>query len=197
MRGAVALAVLVAACASQTAPDEIEQQATEILETEVAPGVRAGGRVLSVAPDADLGTFVAISLGGNDGVRTSQEFDIYRNDQRVGRIKIIRVSPLRAFGRLDAKPGDFPDVQPNDRVFLRLPEGRVLSVKSTAGVGTFVVISVGRKDGVRVGDEYHLSRGGRYAARIQIIRVSEDSSYGRMAGGWGHFALVGDRAWTE
>ena len=65
-------------------------------------------------------------------------------------------------------------------------------------VGTFVAISVGCKDGVRVGDEYDLSRGGGYVGRIQIIRVSEDSSYGRTARRWRHSLVeVGDRVWAE
>ncbi len=198
MRGAIALVVLATACASRTAQDEIEQQASiEALESE-APGVRAGGRVLSVAPDADLGTFVAISLGACNGVRTSQEFTIYRNDQRVGRIKIIRVSSKRAFGRLDTKPGELPDVQQNDRVFLHLPDGRVLSVKST-DVGTFVAISVGSKDGVRVGDQYHVSHGGRYITSISIVRVDIDSAFARQRVRWhtGPPIRVGDPIWVE
>ena len=163
-------------------------------QQEGDPGL---GRVLSVAPDADLGSFVAISMGANDGVRIGWEFDIYRDHERVGRIEIIRVSSKRAFGRLDTKPGVLPDVQQNDRIFFHLPEGRVLSVKMTA-VGTFVAISVGSRDGVRVGDAYHISRNGQYVGRIRLIRVSEDSSYGRMSERWnGDRPRQNDKAWAE
>jgi hypothetical protein len=165
-------------------------------QQEEDPGL---GRVLSVAPDADLGSFVAISMGANDGVRIGWEFDIYRDHERVGRIEIIRVSSKRAFGRLDTKPGVLPDVQQNDRVVLRLPEGRVLSVKMTA-VGTFVAISVGSKDGVRVGDHYHVSHGDSYVMRIIVVRVDIDSAYARAKEGFyssSSVMRVGYRAWAE
>ena len=54
-----------------------------------------------------------------------------------------------------------------------------MNVKAT-DVGTFVAISGGSKDGVRVGDEYYLSRGERYIGKIDIIRVSEDGAIGRL-----------------
>ena len=56
--------------------------------------------------------------------------------------------------------------------------GVVLNVKTT-DIGIFVAISVGSKDNVRLGDEYHLSRGARYVGKIDIIRVSKDGAIGR------------------
>ena len=50
------------------------------------------------------------------------------------------------------------------RALRNLPDGEVTSVKRT-DVGIFVAISVGSKDGLRVGDEYHLLRGGVYVGR--------------------------------
>ena len=82
----------------------------------------------------------------------------------------------------------------------KLPDGLVMSVKQTPGVGWFVAISVGSKDGLRVGDEFHLSRGGKYVGRINIIRVSKASAYGRADEKWIGTAWPpsqGDKAWTE
>jgi hypothetical protein len=81
----------------------------------------------------------------------------------------------------------------------RLPEGVVMSIKVT-NVGTFVAISVGSKDKVRMGDEYHLSRGGDYVGRIRIIRISKDSAYGRADERWIGKAWPprqNDKAWGE
>jgi myosin heavy subunit len=96
---------------------------------------------------------------------------------------------------LDAYAKKYGQIAPRRK----LPDGMVLSIKATE-VGTFVAISVGGKDGLRVGDEYHLSRGGEYVGRIKLIRISKDSAYGRADERWTGRAWPprqNDKAWTE
>ncbi|MHC4548999.1 MAG: hypothetical protein ACYTEZ_09485 [Planctomycetota bacterium] len=63
----------------------------------------------------------------------------------------------------------FGDITPGSRG----SEGRVNSVRDT-----LVVISVGSEDGVRVGDVYHLRRGGTYVGQIQISKVEKNLAVG-------------------
>ncbi|MGQ0613824.1 MAG: hypothetical protein ACT4PV_08815 [Planctomycetaceae bacterium] len=66
--------------------------------------------------------------------------------------------------------------------------------------GDLVGISVGTNDGVRMGDEYHLSRGGSYVGRITIIQVSKDLAVGRFDSanaGSGAPPQVGDSTWSR
>lgn len=81
----------------------------------------------------------------------------------------------------------------------QLPDGTVLSVKRT-GVGTFVALSVGRKDGLRIGDEYHLSRADKYVGRVEVIRLTADSAFCRADERWTGEAWPpqqNDKAWVE
>ncbi len=71
---------------------------------------------------------------------------------------------------------------PSHRVCL--PDGQVLSIEDDAGK-TFVVISVGSKDGVRLDDEYHVSRGSHYVGRIKIVSVKKSEARG-----------LADKRWT-
>ena len=66
----------------------------------------------------------------------------------------------------------------------RLPDGVVRSIEGDAGK-TFVVISVGSKDGVRLDDEYHVSRGSHYVGRIKIVSVKKSEARG-----------LADKRWT-
>ncbi len=64
--------------------------------------------------------------------------------------------------------------------------------------GDLVGISVGTNDGVRMGDQYHLSRGGSYVGRITIIQVSKDLAVGRFDNaGSGAPPQVGDSSWAR
>lgn len=55
-----------------------------------------------------------------------------------------------------------------------VPEGLVLQVK-----GSLVLISLGSNDGVRIGDDLHLSRGESYVGTIRITKVEKDAAVGR------------------
>ena len=55
-----------------------------------------------------------------------------------------------------------------------MPDGLALSVK-----GTLVLVSVGRNDGVSIGDELHVSRGEKYVGTIRITKVEKDAAVGR------------------
>ena len=68
-----------------------------------------------------------------------------------------------------------------------------------SNIGTFVTISVGSEDKVKVDDEYHLSRGPHYVSKIDIIRVSEDSAVGRFDEKFNGPVVprVGDKAWVD
>lgn len=58
--------------------------------------------------------------------------------------------------------------------------GNVLNVRAgvDASGASLVQISVGTKDGVRPGDEYHISRGAQYVGMITITNVEKDSAVG-------------------
>lgn len=43
----------------------------------------------------------------------------------------------------------------------------------------FIGISVGKEDGVRVGDVYHVRRGSSYVGRIRIVKVAKGTSVGQ------------------
>jgi hypothetical protein len=56
------------------------------------------------------------------------------------------------------------------------PEGRVLQIENVAGGGIIVILSVGSDDGVRVGDEYKLSRGSSFVGFARVTRVYKDKA---------------------
>lgn len=56
------------------------------------------------------------------------------------------------------------------------PEGRILQTENVAGGGIIVIISVGSDDGVRVGDEYKLSRGSAFVGFARVTRVYKDKA---------------------
>jgi len=55
-------------------------------------------------------------------------------------------------------------------------DGRILEVENVAGGGIIVVISVGRDDGVRVGDTYKFRRGNKFVGSGRVTRVLKDKS---------------------
>lgn len=74
-------------------------------------------------------------------------------------------------------------------------DGRVLEVKDN-----IVVISVGRDDGVRNGDTYHLRRGSNYVGQMTVTRVEKDLAVGRFDTqftGSGGMPQVGDIAYVS
>jgi len=56
------------------------------------------------------------------------------------------------------------------------PEGRVLQIENVSGGGIIVILSVGSDDGVRVGDEYKLSRGSSFVGFARVTRVYKDKA---------------------
>jgi len=63
--------------------------------------------------------------------------------------------------------------------------------------GDLIAISVGTSDKVRIGDEYHLRRGGAYVGRIVIIQVAKDMAVGRFdSPGSGAPPQVGDESYA-
>lgn len=66
------------------------------------------GVVVAVADDA-----VEVSLGGDDGVQMGHELEVYRNDQYLGRVRVVSVKPdksiaivIKAFSRGAIQQGD-------------------------------------------------------------------------------------------
>jgi uncharacterized coiled-coil DUF342 family protein len=75
-------------------------------------------------------------------------------------------------------------------------EGVVKSVGKTG----LVAISVGSSAGVKMGDEYQISRGDRFVCTIRIIEVQPQLSVGRVVEGTQTDAFppqANDRAWTR
>ena len=79
-------------------------------------------------------------------------------------------------------------------------DGVVMKVQEVAGGGIVVVISVGSADGVKVGDEYKLSRGNQFVGFIKITRVHKDKAVGEFDTnntGAGAPPEAQDRAYTK
>lgn len=79
-------------------------------------------------------------------------------------------------------------------------EGRVLEVREAAGGVVLLVISVGRDDGVSVGDEYRISRGSSFVGFAKVTRVLKDKAvaeFDTQFPGNGAPARNGDRAYTK
>ena len=165
------------------------------------------------------GVTVEISLGKDAKVSVGERIDLTRGLEIVGRFTITDVAKGSAKGDLDtAWTGTVGLPVVGDVAWTRrefdprfstqrgllgvrrtLPDGLVLSVKKTRA-GMFVAISVGSKDGIRVGDEYHLSRAGDYVGRITLIRISKGSAYGKIDERWAGKAFPpqkNDGAWPE
>jgi len=63
-----------------------------------------------------------------------------------------------------------------------------------------VGISVGKADGVRMGDIYHIRRGSSYVGRIKIVKVTKDTAVGEFESqfaGSGKAPEVGDQAYPD
>jgi chromosome segregation ATPase len=79
-------------------------------------------------------------------------------------------------------------------------EGRVLEVREAAGGVVLLIISVGRDDGVAVGDEYRISRGSDFVGFAKVTRVLSDKAvaeFDTQFPGNGAPARNGDRAYTK
>lgn len=117
----------------------------------------------------------------------SLQAGVSTKDAKINELQFWLDAYRRKFGKID-------DIR-------NLPPGRVLQVKQgDGGLGIFVAISVGSKDGVRVGDVYQLSRGNQYVGSIKIIRVDRDSAYGRADAKYHGDAWPPqsqDRAWVQ
>lgn len=55
-------------------------------------------------------------------------------------------------------------------------DGQVLEVRNVSGGGIIVILSVGRDDGVKVGDEYKVRRGSDFVGFAKVSRVSKDKA---------------------
>jgi uncharacterized phage infection (PIP) family protein YhgE len=69
--------------------------------------------------------------------------------------------------------------QYRDRTGTDLVGGKGAKGVVNAVRGTLVSISVGSTDGVRIGDIYHIRRGGTYVGQIQIKRVEKNQAVGQ------------------
>ncbi len=72
------------------------------------------GVVVAVADDS-----VEVSLGGDDGVQMGHELEIYRNDQYLGRVRVVSVKPDKAIAVI-IKGFLRGTIQRGDRVATRL-----------------------------------------------------------------------------
>lgn len=79
-------------------------------------------------------------------------------------------------------------------------EGKVLEVREAAGGVVLLILSVGRDDGVTVGDEYRISRGSDFVGFAKVTRVLADKAvaeFDTQFPGNGAPARNGDRAYTK
>ncbi|MHC4952411.1 MAG: hypothetical protein ACYTGZ_00850 [Planctomycetota bacterium] len=76
-----------------------------------------------------------------------------------------------------ALPGDISFNPPSDFLHGDGLRGRVLDITS-AQDRTEVRISLGRKDGIRVGDEFRIARGSGFVGFVHIVELKPDSSIG-------------------
>jgi hypothetical protein len=139
------------------------------------------GKVTAVANEIGL---VVISIGKDDGVLEGDELAIFRGGGFVAKIAIERADRKWAAGKVALKKGDpkVGDEVSNHLFFGAPPLRRTLVGKVTALVAEtgLVVISVGKDDGVRPGDEFAIRRGGEFVAKIVIDRAEAAWSGGKM-----------------
>ncbi len=100
---------------------------------------------------------LAKTMGERDAVITEKQNQTVRMRDLEFEVKAYRI-----------KYGSLSPMDPN------VPDGLVLQVK-----GSLVLISLGSNDGVRIGDELHLSRGENYVGTIRITKVEKDAAVGR------------------
>ena len=81
------------------------------------PATPINGRVVNVDNQAGL---VVISVGKDDGVKDNYTFEVYRDNQYVGRIKIIEVLADGAIGKIDPAMTKSNQIMENDYVSTRL-----------------------------------------------------------------------------
>ncbi len=62
---------------------------------------------------------IELSLGGDDGIQAGHELDVYRNDQYLGRVRVVSIKPDKAVAVIlrDFVRGP---IQRGDRVATRL-----------------------------------------------------------------------------
>lgn len=96
----------------------MQQQAPGVNLVTPAPAMPdINGRVVNVDNQAGL---VMISVGTDDGVKDNYTFEVYRDTQYVGRIKVIEVHPERAIGKIDPAMTKSNQIMENDYVSTRL-----------------------------------------------------------------------------
>lgn len=83
----------------------------EVVETYVGVTPEVDGAVNSVDTTGDL-TLVEVNVGTRDNVKDGMEFTVFRGDQYVGTIKIVRADTAASVGRLTLGEG----VKAGDRV---------------------------------------------------------------------------------
>ncbi|HLY75601.1 MAG TPA: VIT domain-containing protein [Planctomycetota bacterium] len=146
-----------------------------------APRKALEGKVTATATEIGL---VVISLGKDDGVLEGDEFEVSRGSEFVAKVVVDRADRKWAAGKVVLKKSD-PEVGDDASHSLSLgalPLKRSLVGKVTALAAEMglVVISLGKDDGVGLGDEFAVRRGGELVARILIDRAEAAWAAGKI-----------------
>ena len=132
---------------------------------------------------------VLISIGSRDGVRVGHTFSVSRRGNHIGELRVTKTLGKTSHAELIRVRERGVTPRKRDYVYVRVaqaqggrgakvrrrPEGKVLTVN-----GTLVMISVGAKHGVHVGDEYRVSRNQTYIGKLRITKVEMVRSLGRL-----------------
>ena len=164
--------------------------------------VRAAAQKLEGIVTAVNRETVLISIGARDGVRVGHTFAISRRGNHIGELRVTKTLGKTSHAELIRVRERGVTPRKRDYVYgrqvkgdrgvrvRRRSDGRVLTVK-----GTLVMISIGANDGVRVGDEYRLSRNQTYIGKLRITKVEKRRSRGRLADVKGALPRKSDRVY--
>lgn len=129
--------------------------------------------------------FVELSLGSDDGIHPTHQFDVYRADKLVGRVEVLNTSTDTVVAR-SLKSGP---IQRGDRVVLLLhrPPPAAVDDESTQKVppsargkvirvnqNRMVELSLGSNDGLRATHQLDAYRGQDYLGRVEVLSTSTD-----------------------
>ena len=146
------------------------------------------------------GDVIVLSCGTDDGVKVGDEFAVCRGDQFIANAVVAGTKKDHSSARVSfqnqpIEPGDraleatsltlLPDRAEALVSTVTLPEpvrstGRnfvIIAVRDELGL---VVLSGGSNDGVKVGDEFSVSRGSQWIGKIEVSRVTPDMSGARL-----------------
>lgn len=171
----IVLALIVAGCASPGRP-------ATALDEEMAPA-DGPGRIVAVHHSADRRIDVDISCSRTDWIRPGMSVQVSRDREPVGLAVVWEVgeTSVRA---VYVSPGMGAAYEPraNDSCCFI---GAVSTLPDAALVLEIlehdrIVLSLGQRDGVRVGHEFKIARGATFVGFARVAEVSADRSIARI-----------------